>query len=906
MTNGHLEFQFSPRPAAHAMKWDDLMPPVRRAVHDLLVRIRGSEIAREELGKINKNKMEFGNCFLVYGTRGTGKSTVLLSAQDAVCRDSSFFEETDYGKARRKKSNKVLKQQENNLKNSAQNCGNALKGSLVWLDILDLEPLPTKANLLAALLTRVSNALGSSTCDKTETALTSIFEEGTDSARQQLGRLINDATLMWENINEQDTRSIANRQVAAAGIYAKFRSSFKDAMDKLSQELGRSRGFSDKGCSILLPIDNIDRSTDHLQSIVKLAQLVSHCRLWLVMAGDRVEVDTFLERAYWKELIHSQGGADAKGKTGLRGEDEALVMARRQASATAQNLWPTIHRIEVHMMMPEETLKFSPPDQNTDEAIYELLKSVAVPISKEQRKGQSNSGIHLIDLFDLNTSFLVDTENPPAEKGKPVLTHAAKHGLTLPARTVLDLWQLNHWVINDHTSFISYDFRAEKIVRTMLRNAISSSTMSSAIGYHLQEDILRRSEDGGTLLWFDEAGPKLSLTEMTMRVCNVQLCVDHQAGYDARSTLTIQKVEDLIFNLRREHPSKSYLNSYKGNPDKYPQPFIIATEGEEQKMELPPHVAAWLSILHDILALAEPQIGSAVINAAPDFSPGIIEIKHEVIGKSWSSEAGEPGPLNWPTPAFGTGLAYDLFKQRWQCFQKDLKAHTEDRLGPEDLLLRLLATSWVIRVLETFKILTANPKYRTDDCIMELLSSEKQIMELCFKTGSENTEKEPPIEAFEKKAMKAAATLYANIKNDMGLAALSKSNRRLTDRWELNQPMIDWLENELPYLLSYLYVPVKVKSSKNRCEELVEHIEKLGLIPNLAQHWKDNSAFILSKFEEKLPKRYPKKITPSSGGSKGQSSSEEDPLKCLLDGPFGDLHRLWSARTKRDNPYAFL
>ena len=40
------------------------------------------------------------------------------------------------------------------------------------------------------------------------------------------------------------------------------------------------------------------------------------------------------------------------------GEDEALVMARRQANSTAQKLWPANHRIEVNFVRPEETLSF--------------------------------------------------------------------------------------------------------------------------------------------------------------------------------------------------------------------------------------------------------------------------------------------------------------------------------------------------------------------------------------------------------------------------------------------------------------------------------------------------------------------------------------------------------------------
>ncbi|MGE5305338.1 MAG: hypothetical protein ACM3TN_18670 [Alphaproteobacteria bacterium] len=60
------------------------------------------------------------------------------------------------------------------------------------------------------------NALDSPGAEKSSVETASILEERADSARQKLKQLINDATLMWEDIREPDTRSRANRQVAAA------------------------------------------------------------------------------------------------------------------------------------------------------------------------------------------------------------------------------------------------------------------------------------------------------------------------------------------------------------------------------------------------------------------------------------------------------------------------------------------------------------------------------------------------------------------------------------------------------------------------------------------------------------------------------------------------------------------
>lgn len=379
------DYKFTPLPTPYPMNWSDLMEPVKEAVRDLLIRLEGAEKSREELENSNTNK-ELGSCFLVYGARGTGKSTVLLSAAKAICKDDkfSFFTnaEEDKDKERAEKAAIELK-------------------DIVWLDVLDLENLHEEANLLATLLVRVRNALDSTKCQDADNTLSSIFEEDSDSARQQLSRLIHDATLMWEDVHEQDTRSIANKQVAAADIYAGFRKRFKKAMDSLSCDLGRKKGTHNDGCSIVLPIDNIDRSTYHLEAIVKLAQMVSHHRLWLVMSGDRIEVETFLERAYWKELIHSKVGVDTRGKENAEGEDETLVMARRQASATARKLWPASHRIEVGFVKAEETWVFRPSDKSNEKSISELFAEVDISYFNTRCGVKPIRLIELFDLFDL-------------------------------------------------------------------------------------------------------------------------------------------------------------------------------------------------------------------------------------------------------------------------------------------------------------------------------------------------------------------------------------------------------------------------------------------------------------------------------------------------------------------------
>ena len=79
------ELTFSPRSEAHPMNWDDLMSPDQRAVRDLLIRIDDSTQTILSVLEVTTN------CFFVYGDRGTGKSTVLLSTIKACNNFNTFF-----------------------------------------------------------------------------------------------------------------------------------------------------------------------------------------------------------------------------------------------------------------------------------------------------------------------------------------------------------------------------------------------------------------------------------------------------------------------------------------------------------------------------------------------------------------------------------------------------------------------------------------------------------------------------------------------------------------------------------------------------------------------------------------------------------------------------------------------
>lgn len=786
------EHRFSPRPEAHAMTWGSLLPPVRKAVHDLLMRIAGAEEARRAgaLPDAPHRPQALSNCFLVYGSRGTGKTTVLLSAQRAVLHgaDSPGF----FDAAPRHGHQDPLLQ-------AARGHAQALSADkhIVWLEPLDLEPLPRTTNLLTTLLTRVRNALdagdGPHAAARDRLSSASIYEEAGDDARQLLDRLINDATLMWEEIQEPDTRNKAQRQRAAADIYASFRPTFERAMDALSRRLDLRHGH-DQGCSILLPIDNIDRSTEHLKSIVKLAQMVSHPCLWLVMAGDRVEVETFLERAFWTELIQGREGADARGKAGESGEDETLGMARRQGHATAQKVWPPSHRVEVDYVEPADTLAFRPPGDEQAPTLQNLLSQVPVKCFMA-RRGLSREPVDRDDFHEFMLIRLFVVEPGQDAAGRPALTLAGNEALRLPARNVLDLWQLARWVAaNPHKPL-----GAVKIARTMLRSTAAGSSLPSGMGQRLQNEIIRRDPEGGTLLNFDK----------------VRLAV--------RGRLSIATAVGVIVPPRLEGEGdgegrvaiRSALRARRSNDMR----VVLALEADGNSIKLPDLAAAWLAILYDIL-IYEPRL--AVLGTVSIDIP-LVQVSHDLVPTGPVAKRRRQLDLHWKAPRYSTFHAYDVFWRHWEAYlqhQASLCRGQGDQDEPP--CATQLALGWLHAALQTF--IETSP--HSEDMGVTRLTVGP------LRPG--------PV-------LELAARLYDQY--------LDETDEPLTRRKTFDSTeLCDWLKHALPMLFSQAYAP---GSAPTPCRQQLKAWISRPRDSRLVKDWKDNQLFLQADLDMKLDESTP-------------------------------------------------
>jgi hypothetical protein len=212
--------------------------------------------------------------------------------------------------------------------------------------------------------------------------------------------------------------------------------------------------------------------------------------------------------------------------------------------------------------------------------------------------------ISLLNLFD--TTSLIEEIVDERKKDEFYLTDAAKLGLHLAVRGVLDLWQLAYWVTNDHT--ILKDRRAEKIARTMLRNIITESTMSSELGWCLQERIIRRTHEGKTKLDYLSTREPLEVNRLSSLDFDLPEVVRKRAGYAVRSRLEVNKFTIMV--LRSQHSQQGDGRAYRGDV-------------------LPDLVTAWLTVLHDTVVWSAED---SEILQCPDIGPpSIVHCWHKEV-----------------------------------------------------------------------------------------------------------------------------------------------------------------------------------------------------------------------------------------------------------------------------------
>ncbi|MBN8227838.1 hypothetical protein JYK02_09975 [Corallococcus macrosporus] len=638
----------TPLPEARAFAWAELLTPTQRGLRELFSWLEAA--CEDGANAAGTSTEHLSTSLLVSGARGCGKTTLLLSAVQAL-QDWKRFVGGPGGPEVAALSRTLER----------------LERRILWLEPLDLEPVPSQANLLATLLVRVRAALDHPRHAKGSRGesgrwATSILEEGAEETWGKLDHLIRDASFMWEDIpSTTDARVRAEQQIRASEIYANFQPRFADAMEDVARTLSMPRFGASGGDQVLLvlPIDNVDRSIEHLYNIVKLTRMVASRHLWFVLAAGHQEFQRFMERSFQRELIVS-----GQAGIGSHGQEESLAIARRQAATTLRRALPPSYRIALDPVEPHEAWRF--PLDGQGEPLGSLLRKLKLPRGKRTESQVLDS---FADLFDLEGRLTPDVarcyqealrtdgteaHEAQAHSGELLLTHAGRLALTLPARTLQDLWHAVRREVlcsaapSPGASAPEQGEPAVRVATEMLRNAIDESDLPAWASEQLHHRILRQDDQGRVCL--DLTGKPIHRSKRTSLHGVLQGPPRARGGDGTGAHAWVLGTE---VHLRRFHDVVLVLED---------------PEGTGREAPLPANVAGWFMVLHDVLMLFErPRVLSADVTPL-EMSPEMVVTMHEL----WVDHAhGEPfiqAGFWWTPPSWNTFIEFAVLTAQWRAF----------------------------------------------------------------------------------------------------------------------------------------------------------------------------------------------------------------------------------------------
>ncbi len=692
-----LQDAFAARPEARSYRWPELTKGNKDATRELLCWLR---TALRESRNVASYCPATG--VLIAGDRGTGKTTVLLTAAQAVTSPDTFLDGVEPPEMR-EKLRPIL---------------DDLRGEVAWLDILDLEPIPSHANLLTTLLVRIRRALEKALgVEPKEHMPPSLLDEGDESPWDAIDQLVRDATHMWEDILPSlDVDKRVEQQIKAADIYAAFRDDLDRALDNVARALQKRRfgPGSNRRVVLVLPVDNVDRSVDHISNMRKLVRMTSGRQLWFVLAAGGSEFQLFLERAFYSELTTA-----TKGPPSTQAWDEARTIARKQAATAMREVIPPIHQIKLRPVDAEEAWRFRIPARDGNGKSPELCALLErIPVRKrrdgdtqdrggpEGGKEQAAKGpqMQLSDLFNIRGCLssaaercyremleaqyrygFGDTQDrsdqdgsqeagPPApgttlDPFAPFFSDAGRNALTLPIRSLLDLYLLlQRHVAREDTKGVRAstagaanaqgsrsqptthetpyeDASADKavwIAEEMLLNAINESDLPAWASERLRNRIIRNSARSRTFL-------DLSDRPLTSRRATSFFAQFSLYGYRepvAGTTIELGWPGDLQLHL--------------------------AGPGHPEKLELPSIVAGWFMLLHDLLRLApEPRIFGTPFGETS--SQPLVVTQHTIEMRRHSPQI----EFVWPEPGWSLYFEYSIMAALWR-----LTLHKAEKVLP--------------------------------------------------------------------------------------------------------------------------------------------------------------------------------------------------------------------------------
>jgi len=344
---------------------------------------------------------------LLTGDRGSGKTSVLFSLIRACVHPE------DIDRAERIGQISLTAQEKNQLVR--------LKRHVVWLEPIDMDPLPGPANLLAAILVRIEAATRDrfspgepvSRGGGSRRGPPGILDAapGYLDALQEFHRLQTDVALAWEgNLRERgahiDPDTYAVEALRAERARLLLNRSLSDSLDALAKQSFRACGGADP--LFVLPVDDVDLNPLRCLEILRLLRMITVPRLLFMVLGNTEMIEVALNLKYSGDFTEVMKGG---------GVLETLTIDPEYIAATGgtlaldamRKLLPDGQRVRIRSMEVKESLNYRPADAESAKPLrMHALIGRCLPSLPQLGNGQTMGDTTINSLRD----FLL-FPNPP-------------------------------------------------------------------------------------------------------------------------------------------------------------------------------------------------------------------------------------------------------------------------------------------------------------------------------------------------------------------------------------------------------------------------------------------------------------------------------------------------------------
>lgn len=365
------------RPEARPCEWKSLTESQRTIFQQLVallndalnqVEFNQSDAAKDCVtssefpDRLRQQTRRINPVIMVSGRRGTGKTSLLLTLQrEIICAANEAFNPKDCDCKPPVDVSRLLAK---------------LRTRIVWLETLDLEPLPESTGLMAAIMARIDQAITEESEKSNLTLSRPLSEFG--KKLQDLNELCLDVCLAWDHdyprIGGNTDTDMHSRELWRV---EKARTNLQTRFVKVLNDLAKETPWiaQKKNPLFILPVDDIDLNPSRCLELLRLVRSFTTPRFVVLLFGDYDIAQSVVKLSFLKEFGQV---LPKQVKTGDPLWESVEKHANRLGAEAIRKMLPPNQRFRIDPVSLSEVLKFSRGAAET-KPLGELLGEIKIP-----------------------------------------------------------------------------------------------------------------------------------------------------------------------------------------------------------------------------------------------------------------------------------------------------------------------------------------------------------------------------------------------------------------------------------------------------------------------------------------------------------------------------------------------